>query len=461
MVITREELNPCTVKLNIVSDADEVKSGFESAFRQLTKKIKLPGFRPGKVPRSMLEPFVSAEEWNEAAADEIVQKLYPKAIEEQKLEVDRTTLPHVTVVAISKDESKFEFSAKVALPPKVELGEYKGLPVEQPAIDVTDEEVQYEIDELRRKGQTRVSITDRGVEEGEVAVLQIKPLDPPADARTFMTIAGQTFPQLDEAIMGMRVEEMKNLDLSFPENFQDKEWAGKSFSAQVTLGSLTSVRLPELDDAFAQSLKTESVDDLKNRIREAIGTAKQQMVRQMVHEQLVDRLMERSQVAVSDNMWENLANRRLSELAREQAEKQKTLENYAQENGMTAEEFAKAWQEKAKLEVERALLIQAVYSKEGMEIDTSELNRELLLMAQEFDTEPLTLLEELKQNGALDELHFRSLTRKVGDFLLSNAEVSIVDLDAQPKKAEEAAAPEAAPKKKRAPKKAAEEKPEE
>ena len=102
-----------------------------------------------------------------------------------------------------------------------------------------------------------------------------------------------------------------------------------------------------------------------------------------------------------------------------------SLEEYAKENGMTLEEFAAAWQSKAKLEVERALLVQAVFGQEKMEIDNRELNLELLAMAQEYSMSPEDLVEELRKNNALDELHFRTLTRKVGDFLLSNAEVRI------------------------------------
>jgi trigger factor len=425
MQITRENLNPCTVKLLIACESSEVTEGFDSAFRHLTKKVRLPGFRPGKAPKAMLEPYIAEEEWNQQAAEEMIRKVYPKALEEEKLEVDRTTVPHISVTSINKEEKKFEFSVKVPLPPKVELGDYRGLPLSQPSVDVTDAEIDYEIEELRGNGKGHGPVVDRGVMVGDVAVLGIKPEGEDAESKTLVTIAGQNFPVLDEAIMGMRVEEMKNLDLEFPADFQNKELAGKSFKAQVTLNSVSGVTLPPLDDAFARSLKTENVEDLRNRLREVIGSAKQQMVRSIVHERLVDELLQRSEVAVSDNMWENLANRRLEELAEEQARNHKTLASYAEENGMTQEEFVKAWEDKAKLEVERALLVQAVFGKENMQIESQELGRELQGMAAEHQMDPGELLDILTKNKSLDELHFRALTRKVGDFLLSVADVTM------------------------------------
>jgi trigger factor len=425
MLVTREDLNPCTIKLTVVCEPEEVKHGFDTAFRKLTKKVRVPGFRPGKAPKGMLEQFVGGQELAEAAADEIVLKAYPKAVEQEQLEIDRTTMPQLSVSAIDKEEAKCEFVAKVPLPPKVELGDYKSLPVEQPSAEVTESEIDFQISELRRRGGTHGAVTDRGVEEGDMAVLNLKPEGVEGDGRNFMTSAGQTFPQLDAAIMGMRVEEIKNLLLTFPEDFQEKDWAGKNYEVQVTLNSLSGIQLPELDDSFAQSLNTENVDELRNKLREAIGVAKQQMVRQMVYEKLVDELMTRSQVAVSDNMWENLANRRLTELAQEQADNGKSLEKYAIENGMSLEQFAQAWRDKAKLEVERALLIQAVFSGEKMSVVEDDLRQELVSFSKELNMSPVEVFEIMSKNNTLEELHFRALSRKVGDFLLASAEVTV------------------------------------
>lgn len=423
MNVTREDLNPCTVKLVVVCTQDEVKDGFEKAIKQLTKKIRLPGFRPGNAPRAMVEPMLDPREVHNEAADQIVRKYGTKAIDDQELKVDGSQQTAVEMTKLEKDPAECEFALKVPLPPIVGLGEYTGLPVERPSVEVTDEEVDYQIDELRRRKSTRESITDRGIAEGDVAVVNVKLDGEGGEGRTFMTVAGQTFPQLDEALMGMKVEEMKHAELDFPENFQEKDWAGKKLTCTVTVNSLSSVKMPELDEAFAKSLKTENVDDLRARLKETITGAKEEMVREIVNERLLDELLTRSEVEVSDNMWESLAVRRLQDVANDAQRAGKTVEQYAEESGMTVKEMIENWREKAKVHVKRALLIREVFTAEKMKIDNGELNVELHIMAQEYEMAPEELLTALRKNHSLEELHFRAIARKVGDFLLEKADI--------------------------------------
>lgn len=428
MTVTREDLNPCTVLLSVACEPAEVKEGFEKAFKQLTKHIRFPGFRPGHAPRAMVEPLVNKEELFNEAADLIVRKTGSKAIEQQELKPDSSQRPMVDFKKLDQEAGECEFSVKVALPPIVEIGDYKELPVERPSIEVTDEEVDYQLDELRKRRSTREAITDRGTAEGDVAVVNVKLDGGTGEGRTFMTVVGQTFPQLDEALLGMRIEEMKHVDLTFPDNFQEKDWAGKSVSCTVTINSLNAVKLPELDESFAKSMKTETVEELKERLRDTIANAKSQMVREIVTEQLLDKLLERSTVHVSDNMWENLANRRLQETAAEQQQQGKSIEDYAKEKGMTLEELTENWREKARIHVRRALLIREVFSRENMTLTQVELQQELFDMAREYEISPDELLAILKKNNQIEELHFRAIARKVGDYLSDNAKTTEVAL---------------------------------
>ena len=423
MQVTREDLNPCTVKLNVVCDQEQVKEGFEKALKQISKNIKMPGFRPGHVPKGMIEKLIDPTQLSEEAAEAIVRTAFRKAVEQEDLKPDPGTRPDVELVKIDQEEGVCEFNAKVPLPPVVELGEYMGLPVEQPKVEVNDEEIEYQIEELRKQRHSREAVTDRGAEVGDVSVVNIKVEGEEGDGRNFMTVVGKTFPQLDDSLSGMKVEEMKQLELSFPDNFQEKDWAGKTFNCRVTLNSISAVTLPEIDDAFAQSLKTENLEDLKTKIREGILRAKGEMVREMTSEQLLERLLERSKVEVSDNMWEQLASRRLFETEQDVRQQGKTMEQHAAENGMTVEALVEAWREKAKTHVVRALLIRNVFEREKMQVNNEDMNRELFAMANEFGVEPKEMLETLQKNQAMEELQYRSISRKVSDFLLDKAEV--------------------------------------
>lgn len=430
MVVTREELNPCTIQLKIEVASDDVRGAFDRAFKKLTKGIKIPGFRPGAAPKHMLEQAVDPNRVTELAADIIVRDNFSKALEQEKLEPH--SQPSISIEKLDLEEAKCEFTAKVPLPPKVELGDYRKLSATFPAYEVSDDEVEQQVDELRKGRSTRQAVVDRGIQPGDVAVLNIR-VEGEAEGRNFMTIAGQTFKDLDEAIVGLKPDEIKSLELTFPENFQEKDWAGKKHKAHVSVRSISAQQLPQLDDAFAQSLNLENLDELKVRVRAAIERAKQSIVDDYVNEQLLESLLEQSQVAVPDTMWEQVAMRRLNDLAAEQANKGKTMEQYAEETGMSIEELIGAWQDEAKTHVKRAVIVQKIFELESMQLSDADLNRELFDMAREYNTDPKDLFEAMRKQGALSELQFRSVFRKVTDFLRSIADLKATEEEATAK----------------------------
>lgn len=431
MVVTREELNPCTIQLKIDVASDDVRGAFDRAFKKLTKGIKVPGFRPGAAPKHMLEQAVDPNRVAELAADMIVRDNFSKALEQEKLEPH--SQPSISIEKLDLAEAKCEFTAKIPLPPQVELADYRKLSATYPAFQVSDEEVDQQVDELRKGRSTRQAVVDRGIQPGDVAVLNIR-VEGEAEGRNFMTIAGQTFKDLDDAIVGLKPDEIKSLELTFPDNFQEKDWAGKKHKAHVSVRSISAQQMPELDDAFAQSLNIENLDELKTRVRDAITRAKQAIVDDYVNEQLLESLLEKSEVAVPDTMWEQVAMRRLNDLAAEQANKGKSMEQYAQEAGMSVEELINAWQEEAKTHVKRAVIVQKIFELESMQLTDADLNRELFEMAREYNTDPKELLAAMRKQNALSELQFRSVFRKVTDFLRSTADLAAIEEGAAPQK---------------------------
>ena len=196
MLVTREDLNPCTVQLTVTLAPEEVKDAFERSFKQAAKTVRMPGFRPGHAPRAMLEKAIDPASLYDSAADHLVRTTLKKAIDESKLEPDQGTRPSVDLKSLNHEENSGEYIAKVPLPAKVELGDYTGIPLEKAPEDVTEEEIAYQIDEFRQRRSTRTPITDRGVSDGDVAVLNIKIDGEAGEGRNFMTVVGQTFPQL-------------------------------------------------------------------------------------------------------------------------------------------------------------------------------------------------------------------------------------------------------------------------
>ena len=324
MNITREDLNACTVKLKIDCEPTQVREGYDRAFKQASKKIKLPGFRPGTVPKAMIQQYLDEEELKDLAAENVVKSTFRKAMEEQGLEPYRT--PQVEVASFDLDAGSCSYVLTVPLAPKVKLGEFDGLEVARPNPDVSDSEVDEQIEEIRRRRSTREAVTDRGSQEGDMAVVNMLPDGAEGTGRNFMIVVGQTFAELDAAVAGMAIDEVKHLTLKFPDGFGEKDWAGKEMGVQLTLRSLNAIVLPELDEEFAQSMNVENVEDLRARVRDGMRNAKLQAVEDYVNEQLLEAMLQRSEVEVPDTLWQEVASRRVGILMEDLREAKKSVE---------------------------------------------------------------------------------------------------------------------------------------
>lgn len=419
MQITREDLNACTVKLTVTCDADQVRQGFERAFRQLSKNIRLPGFRPGHAPRAMVEPLIPQGSLREAAAEAIIGTAFKQALAEQDLSPHGS--PALDLTKLSQEESVCEFTLKVPLKPVVELGEYRGIPVQRPSPEITEEDIDRQIEVLRKGKASHEAVTDRGIELGDIAVVNVKAEGDRPDGRNFMATAGQTFEELDSALLGMKAEEIKSVELPFPDSFQEKDWAGKRMHCTLTVRSVSARKLPELDETFAQSFNLQNVEELRERVRQRIGEFQEGQIKEYMNEQILEEVLARSTVIVPDTMWEGVALQRLRDIEAEQKREGKSVEDYARENGMTVEQLVSAVQQEAATHVKRAVIVQEIAIKEDMKIGNQELNDELIYMAREHGMKPEELLAMLKKNDAVGELQHRAIFRKVTQFLNEHA----------------------------------------
>lgn len=436
MSVKRQDLNPCTIQLEIVCAPEQVQAGFNKAIKQLSKRVKVPGFRPGMAPKKMVEEMIDPNALFNAAAEEIVRNSLQDALKQEDIKPD--SQPSVELTKFEKDPAACEFTVKVPLAPKVEMGEYKGLAVEQEAVTVEDDEVERQLEEIRRRSGKKQEVAGRGIQEGDVAVVNIKLEGQEGDGRNFMVIAGQTFPGLDQCMVGMMAEEIKSAELDFPANFQEKDWAGQKHAAHVTIRSVSAVQIPDLDDSFAKSLNLENVDDLRARVREGIHNAKSQIAREMLYERLLDQLLSKSTIHVADTTWESVASRRLSEIHQELQQKGSNIEDYAKSNGMTLDEFVAAQRQEAKTHVERAVMIEKIFTAEGMKITDRDANDHFLQIAAENQVPQEELEKFAKQFGPQlrDEVIFRAMYGKVMAFLAESAQVTeVASTAAKPAKA--------------------------
>ncbi len=429
MQITREDLNPCTIQLQVTCSPEQVKEGFSKALKYYAKRLKIPGFRPGQAPRAMIENMIDPRELTEHAADEIAHLTVKLALDQENIKPHET--PYVTIKEMNKENSICELIIKVPLAPIIELSQYKGLSVDQPKIEVSDQEVEELLDNLRKQKGKRAPVMSRGALEGDVAVVNVKTEDEKVEGRNFMTVIGKTFSALDEALIGMQIDDIKNLELSFPENFHEKDWAGKTHQCHLTIRSLNAVELPELNDEFARSLqeekwqdlKSESIDDLRSKLRQKMLEARERMSKDLLAERLLRDLAQSSTVHVADNTWENVASRRIRDIQHEAQKQEKSFEEFAKGKGMTSEAFIEAIKEEAKEQVIHALIASEIFKIEELKLTQDDLNQALQRMSIEYEIEPRQLYEMLKKEEQTGEIQFRAIFNKVMAFLIENANI--------------------------------------
>jgi len=425
MQVTSEELNPCTLLLKVTCSEEQVRAGFDKAYKKAAKRIRIPGFRPGAAPKSVVKQYANPEYVLELARQEIVSSTYRSILEEKGIEPYGA--PLVEKLNLDEESGRCEFQVKVPLPPKVEIGDMEGLEVRIPKLEVTDEEVETQIEELRKKRAKPKPVQERGAEMGDYAIVNIKPEGEEGEGRTFMTVVGQTFPQLDQSLLGMTTDDLKQADLTFPETFQERDWAGKTLRCQIHIRSLTAPELPELTDEFAKQLQAESVDELRERVRERIKAAKESFYTSYVQEQLLDQLLQRSKVIAPDPMWERVAEQRIEQIIEDASKVGKTLEDVAQENNMTEKELIDRIREAAKEEIHRTLLINEVFKARDMKLTQEDLQVALVRTAQENQISPQDALNILQRTNRMEELRFRAMRQKVLEYLQEHANVQEVE----------------------------------
>ncbi|MEI6512769.1 MAG: trigger factor [bacterium] len=424
MQVTTEELNPCTILMTVTVEAERVKDAFNRAIKDLSKSVRIPGFRPGSAPRKVAERYLDPVRIQQRAVDIAISKAYQEAIKETGIEPYGQ--PSVDLEKVD-EESPLVFKVKVPLTPKIELGEYKGVPAQKQKVEVTEEEINENIDTMLRQQAKFTKIEDRAAETGDSAMILVEPQEgDDVRPRRFFIEIGKTFGALDQALAGMNPDDEKILSLNFPSDFQEESWAGNLLNVNVKLLTLQSIELPPLDEEFAKQLGTESVEDFRDKITQAIQSSKEAQAQDEVDELVFNEVINRSEVFIPDNMWEDKAEDRIAQLE-EDLEKQKVpIEEYATKNNMTVEELKNHIQEDMKNQMIRLVIIQEIAKKEDMRVNPEEMAEQIIFMARRANVTPDQMRQHIEKNQSADEVFIRALFKKVVGFLAENAEVSVV-----------------------------------
>lgn len=376
--------------LTVEVDAQVVNNGIDEAFKKVVKKLNVPGFRKGKLPRPMFEKMYGIESLYQDALDIILPKAYMDAIVEAGIEpVDR---PEVDVQEMAKGE-KLVFTAKVMVKPEVTLGDYKGLEVEKMSAEVTDADVDAELKALQEKQADLVVKEDGQVENGDTTVIDFEGF---VDGVAFEGGKGENYPLVigsgsfipgfEEQLVGVKSGESRDVVVTFPEEYHATDLAGKEATFKVTVHEVKGKELPTLDDEFAKDVneEVETLDELKAKLREEIATRKANEAEAKVRDEAVNKAVENATVEVPEVMVETEVDRMVKDFEQRLSQQGMNLELYFQFTGQTEETLRGQMQADAAVRVKTNLVLEAILKAEGIEVTDADVEAEFNKMSEMY-----------------------------------------------------------------------------
>jgi trigger factor len=372
-ILSREEPSPVTIHLTVEVDATTTQRMFERALRGIGRHLSVPGFRPGQAPLPMLRRMVPEENLRRAAGELMMDEFIPKVLQQEQLEPYRP--PQVNIERLQEGEP-FRFKLTVSLRPVVEkLGEYRDLRFPIPPQETSDDEVEQAIESLRKQQMKLEAAPDRPAQPDDRLVVSIQSLEE-ANARRnrYMITLGQTFGALDNLLAGMQVGETKEATLTFPESFDDPELAGKTLTVAVSVERILAPVYPELNDEFAKQFGFETLDALREDVRQRITRQKLEYLQDQARNQALAALRERSIVHLPDALIDEQLREEIAEFSKELVESGTTLEQFIQQTGLTGEEVREQLRQRGIARLQNTFLLLAIADQEGIEVTDAELD---------------------------------------------------------------------------------------
>jgi trigger factor len=422
-----EEISSIKKKVLIEIPEDQVNKEVESFYKDLGKKAKIKGFRPGKVPRNILERY-----FKDYVKTEVVQKLiqdtYPQALSEKDLQ---PVSPPVIDPGEFEGGKSFQYSAVIEVKPDIKLEGYTGLKIEGKKEEVKDEEVEERLRALQNLHANLKTISEaRPIQAGDYVIVDYeasmggKPLEGgKAIDFTVEVGSGQFIPALEEKLIGLKPEEEKEIEVSFPEDYGYQKWAGKTISFHVKIKEIKEKILPPLDDEFAKDLGDySSFEELKAKLKGEIEKEKELVLERQLKDQVVDQLLEANPFEVPESLVEEQAKAMVSDTKLKLAAQGVVLKNL----GVTEEKLQEDYKAMAQKQVKTFLILDKIASQEGIAVTDEEADDRLKEMAERMHQKFDVVKRYYEKNGLLPEVKAGIIRDKILNFLLEKANVNYV-----------------------------------
>jgi trigger factor len=424
--VTKLEENK--VRLDIEVAPETVRRGVEAKIKELGRQVRVPGFRPGKAPRRVIENRLGRDYiYMEALQDQLPGWYSQAVVETDVRPIDQ---PEIHFDDPLDEEQGFKFSATVEVRPEAALGDYKGVEVPRREVEISDEDVEEQIEELRGQFATLAAVEERPAQEGDFVILDFRgerlaggPVEG-AEAEDYMLEIGrgELLPDFEENIVGMEVGGRKQFGVTFPMDYAEKSLRGESVLFNVHVKEIKERDLPPLDDEFVkEASEFETLDELRAAVREQLEAAAEQRVDGEFRGRVLDVVVEGAEVEVPQVMLHEKAHEMVGSFERSIAAQGMDPEQYYQLAGTNQAEFEERVSPDAEDTIKKELVLDAVAAAEGIVADDEEVMHEIGHLAEDTERSPEDIAEAMRSTGTYAMLEEEISRQKALDFLVENA----------------------------------------
>ena len=412
----------CRRELELEIPAEDVSKATERVAKEIARVARVPGFRPGKAPVSLIK-----RRFAEDIKGEVLQSLVPekveKAVAEQKL--SPVSQPQVDKLDFNEGQP-LKFRAVFEVLPEFQLGNYKGLDIEMPTMEVTEEDVNRSLEETRERAAAFAPVEGRSVENGDFVQLRLSGIpegggDPlQADSVLCHVGAEETMQPFNENLMGAKVGDHKTFDVEYPADYPDAKLAGKKFHYAADVTAIKTKKLPELNDDFAKDVSdAATLDELKKKIRESLEHEREHRHRDLQREKIIHALVTSHDFPVPDSLVEHQMDVRLERVVRSLAAQ--GVDPRAVNLDWVA--LRRRQEDRAREDVKAELIIDRIASAESIDASEEDIQQEIVHLGSHSGESAEAIRARLTKQGALDRMKAKLRSDKTLDWLAQNANV--------------------------------------
>ena len=428
MSLQVEKLEKNMAKLTIEVEAEKVDKAIKKAYEKNKGKMSVPGFRKGKVPQAMIEKMYGPEVFYEDAANIMIPDAYAEELEKAE-DLEVVSQPKIDVVQMEKGKN-FIFTAEVALKPPVELGKYKGVKIDKISTEVTDEDIDKEIKREQEANARMITVDDRPIKDGDTAVIDFEGfIDGEAfqggkgDNYSLVIGSGSFIPGFEDQLIGKNIGDDVDVNVTFPEDYNAKELAGKPALFKVKIHEIKVKELPELDDEFASEVSEfDTMAEYREDVKKNLSEKKEKEAKEKKEDAVIEAIIKDSKMDIPEAMVDTQAKNMVNDYARRLQSQGLSLDQYFMFTGLNLEKFTEQMKTGAVKRIESRLVLEAIVKAENFDVTDEEYEKELARIAEESKME----VDKLKEYIGDDEYGRKQIEddlkiQKAIDLIVDNA----------------------------------------